>query len=62
MEMRLVDGPLDGGTLDVSALSAEEIAGGFALPSPHGLYLGGRSIYDPDPAEPGVLRWQGDVA
>ncbi|WP_129843444.1 hypothetical protein [Streptomyces sp. RFCAC02] len=59
--VQLYGGPLDGELLDVSALSADEIAIGVALPSDRGTYPGGRSLYEPDPRADGVWRWSGDI-
>ena len=60
--MELVGGPLDGERLDVSALTDEEIADGFALIADNGgTWPGGRSLYDPRPGEDGKLFWSGDT-
>ncbi|MGW2543451.1 hypothetical protein ACWC5I_21850 [Kitasatospora sp. NPDC001574] len=46
----------------MSTLIAADIATGFALIADHGgRYPGGRSLYDPDPDGPSVLRWTRDV-
>lgn len=60
--MELVGGPLDGDRLNVTPLTEEEIADGFALIADDGgTWIGGRSIYDPRPGQPGRLYWAGDI-
>jgi hypothetical protein len=60
--MELVGGPLDGQRLNVTALSEQQIAGGFALIADEGgTWLGGRSLYDPQPGDDMRLYWSGDI-
>lgn len=60
--VELVGGPLDGQTLDVSALTEGEIADGVALIADKGCtFPGGRSLYDPRPGDDTRLYWSGDT-
>ncbi|MFJ6616691.1 hypothetical protein ACIQOW_03780 [Kitasatospora sp. NPDC091335] len=53
--VELHGGPLDG---EHAVVDLDDPDPGTALPSPRGLYPGGRSWYAPDPA--GVWRWMHD--
>ncbi|WP_189135064.1 hypothetical protein [Wenjunlia tyrosinilytica] len=56
--MELIAGSLDGERLDVSKLTREEIAKGFALISPA---ASGRADDPCRPDRPGALRWTEDT-
>ncbi|UGY91340.1 hypothetical protein [Streptomyces gobiensis] len=58
--MALHGGPTDGETVDVGALTEEELAGGLALISPKCSFFGGRCIYSL--RDDGQLYWDGDTA
>jgi hypothetical protein len=46
----------------VTPLSEQQIAGGFALIADEGgTWLGGRSLYDPQPGDDMRLYWSGDI-
>lgn len=57
----LVGGPLDGLLIDITALSAAEIANGLDLATDDGTYgPGGCSEYGPRATDPQWWDWRGD--
>ncbi|MFF8959737.1 hypothetical protein [Streptomyces sp. NPDC014894] len=58
----LVGGPLDGLLLDITGLSAAQLAEGAALSTEIGRYgPGGRARYGPRPGDPKKWNWEGDT-
>jgi hypothetical protein len=59
--IELVGGPLDGQWMALIDDADPPYQGGLALMADHGLYLGGRSLYDHADPPDGRLHWSGDV-
>jgi hypothetical protein len=58
----LIGGPLDGLLLDISAWKPDEVDTGVALPTELEQFgVGGRTLYDPRPGDPGRWDWSGDM-
>lgn len=59
--VELVGGPLDGARMDFGRATGLALESGLALIADRCAYMGGRSIYDPRPGDPGRLHWVCDV-
>lgn len=60
--VELAGGPLDGLLLDVSGIPPAERPSGAVLVTEIGRFgPGGRTLYGPRPARPGIWAWEGDA-
>ncbi|MEU1465019.1 hypothetical protein ABZ467_30845 [Streptomyces sp. NPDC005727] len=56
------DRTAEGGDVDITGWTPDEIDTGVALPTELGQFgAGGRAMYDPRPSDPHRFDWNGDI-